>query len=167
VGHTWYAVLTGPGIRADCDFATFAVLTVEAARAEHGPGSAVARAVESAWEQVGVLGGAADSAEGTPGGEVAPVEGTEVLVRRTGGFAGLTRERAVRLAELPCEDADQWAHLLADRRLSAFANGPARPDACCYEVRCDAPPTQVSLPEPRLPAEVRGLLERTLAGTDG
>ncbi|MDF2091290.1 M4 family metallopeptidase [Knoellia sp. 3-2P3] len=167
VGRTWYAVLTGPGIRADCDFATFATLTVQAARAEHGTESALARAVESAWERVGVLGGATGSPEGAPGGEVAPVEGTEVLVRRTGGFAGLTRERAVRLAELPRDDADQWAHLLADRRLSAFANGPARPDAYCYEVRCDAPPTQVSLPEPRLPEEVRGLLERTLAGTDG
>jgi hypothetical protein len=169
VGRTWYAVLTGPGIRADCDFATFAALTVAAAQAEHGTGSAVARAVESAWERVGVLRGAAGAPVGAPGGEgeYASVEGTEVLVRRTGGFAGLTRERAVRLDQLPRADADQWAHLLAGRRLSAFANGPARPDAYCYEVRCDAPPTQVSLPEPRLPAEVRGLLERTLAGTDG
>lgn len=168
VGRTWYAVLTGPGISADCDFVTFAGLTVAAARDEHGDGSPAVQAVQSAWEQVGVL---RSAAPGEPGPvEPAPAEagrGTEVLVRRTGGFAGLTRERAVRLEELPREDADQWSHLLANRRLSAFANGPSHPDAYCYEVRCDAPATQVSMPEPRLPEEVRGLLERTLAGTDG
>jgi hypothetical protein len=72
----------------------------------------------------------------------------------------------VRLEELPGDDADQWSHLLSTRRLSAFSNGPTHPDAYCYEVRCDAPPTQVSMPEPRLPEEVRGLLERTLATGD-
>ncbi len=181
VGRTWYAVLTGPGIRADCDFVTFAGLTVAAARDEHGDGSPVVQAVQSAWEQVGVLRAAVPGApapsepapaepspaepDGGAGGQE-PGQGTEVLVRRTGGFAGLTRERAVRLEELPREDADQWSHLLANRRLSAFANGPSHPDAYCYEVRCDAPATQVSMPEPRLPEEVRGLLERTLAAGD-
>jgi hypothetical protein len=137
----------------------------------------VARAVESAWQRVGVVRtGAPDGpapggpAPDEPSGETdeqGPGQGTEVLVRRTGGFAGLTRERSVRLGELPREDADQWSHLLTTRRLSAFADGPARPDSYCYEVRCAAPPTQVSMPEPRLPEEVRGLLERTLAGEGG
>jgi hypothetical protein len=176
VGQVWYAVLTGPGISADCDFRTFAELTVAAARDGHGDGSAVARAVESAWQQVGVLhagvpevpapGGPAPAEPGGGDGGQEPGQGTEVLVRRTGGFAGMTRERSVRLGELPREDADQWSLLLATRRLSAFANGPARPDAYCYEVRCAVPPTQVSLSEPRLPEEVRGLLERTLASGD-
>ena len=185
VGPLWYAVLTGPGIRADCDFATFAGLTVAAARDEHGHDSPVAQAVQSAWEQVGVLRAPApgppapdqtasdetapdESVPAEPAGEgrQAPDGGTEVLVRRTGGFAGMTRERAVRLEELPREDADQWNHLLMNRRLSAFANGPTHPDAYCYEVRCDAPPTQVSMPEPRLPDEVRDLLERTLSTGD-
>lgn len=185
VGPLWYAVLTGPGIRADCDFATFAALTVAAARDEHGQESPVVRAVQSAWEQVGVLRVAAPGAPAPaepvpaeplptepvpaePGGgdEQTPGGGTEVLVRRTGGFAGMTRERAVRLEELPTEDADQWNHLLANRRLSAFANGPSHPDAYSYEVRCDVPPTRVSMPEPRLPDEVRDLLERTLGTAD-
>ena len=104
--------------------------------------------------------------EQVPAGKGEPGRGTEVLVRRTGGFAGLTRERSVRLEELPGDDADQWSQLLSTRRLSAFSNGPTHPDAYCYEVRCDAPPTQVSMPEPRLPDEVRGLLERTLASGD-
>jgi len=176
-GRVWYAVLTGPGISADCEFATFAGLTVDAARAQHGVGSPVARAVETAWQHVGVLRAGAPGApaprepavaepapaepEGAAGGQE-PGRGTEVLVRRTGGLAGLTRERAVRLEELSREDADQWSHLLAHRRLSAFADGPSHPDAYCYEVRCDAPPTRVSMHEPRLPDEVRELLERTL-----
>jgi hypothetical protein len=174
VGRAWYAVLTGPGISADCDFATFAELTVDAARAQDGGSSPLAQAVQSAWEQVGVLKAATPGApaptappEQEPtGGDGAPGRGTEVLVRRTGGFAGLVRERSVRLEELPGDDADQWSQLLSTRRLSAFSNGPTHPDAYCYEVRCAAPPTQVSMPEPRLPDEVRGLLERTLASGD-
>ena len=136
-GRIWYAALTGPGISADCDFATFAGLTVDAARSEFGEASPEADAVETAWRQVGVLGeagapGRRDGAPGrvvVPGGEgpaeegpwrrgpveegpvpegeapvpepEEPVDGTEVFVRRTGGFAGLTRERSVRLEEPP------------------------------------------------------------------
>ena len=54
-GAIWYAVLSGDGIKADCDFATFAGLTVAAAATAHGDGSAEQEAVRSAWEQVGVL----------------------------------------------------------------------------------------------------------------
>ena len=170
-GRLWYAVLTGPGISADCDFATFAGLTVGAARAQHGADSRVARAVAAAWQQVGILpaqGESSPTPRPEPGGEGLPPEGTpdgtEVLVRRTGGFGGLTRERTVRLGQLPEEDAHLWAHLLDKRRLSAFADGPSRPDAYCYEVRCALPPVEVSLPEQALPEDVRGLLERTLTG---
>ncbi len=54
-GRIWYAALTGPGISADCDFATFAGLTLAAALAEFGDGSPEVTAVESAWREVGVL----------------------------------------------------------------------------------------------------------------
>jgi len=192
-GRIWYAALTGPGISADCDFAIFAGLTVDAARSEFGEVSPEADAVESAWRQVGVLDGAgapgrgdgapdrvvvpsgeAPSEEGpveegpVPGGEAPvpepeePVDGTEVFVRRTGGFAGLTRERSVRLEELPRDDAQCWLSLLGGPQLSALAEGPSHPDAFCYEVRCSLPHVHVSLPEPGLPGEIRDLLERTL-----
>ena len=172
-GRIWYAALTGPGISADCDFATFARLTVAAAKGGFGAGSREASAVESAWEAVGVLDPGAASVpagERAPGAEVeeAPEPGaaTEVFLRRTGGFAGLTRERSVRLAELPGPDAEVWRALLGGGQLQALADSPTHPDAYCYEVCCRAPRLRVSLPEPALPGEVRDLLERTLSPGD-
>ena len=53
-GQIWYDTLTGDGIAADCDFATFAGLTVAAATARYGAGSSEVGAVEQAWTQVGV-----------------------------------------------------------------------------------------------------------------
>jgi hypothetical protein len=168
-GRIWYAALTGPGISADCDFATFAGLTTAAAEAEFGGGSREVSAVESAWDAVGVLGpaavpvpgGAAEQPPAEGGGE--PGAATEVLVRRTGGLAGLTRERSVRLADLPGQDAEVWRALLGGGQLLALADAPTYPDAYCYEVCCRAPKVRVSLPEPGLPGSLRDLLERTLA----
>ncbi|HRA27774.1 protealysin inhibitor emfourin, partial [Ornithinibacter sp.] len=96
-----------------------------------------------------------------------PTSGTQVNVRRTGGFAGRTVERTVTLGELPKADAKAWRSLLADDHLPALADrasgGSRMPDSFCYGVRCDAPPIDVELPEPHLSDEVRTLLERTLA----
>ena len=175
-GRIWYAALTGPGISADCDFATFAGLTLAAALAEFGDASPEVTAVESAWREVGVLrarrspaaGGGRGAKAGAGAGSTAasPSGATELLVRRTGGFAGLRRERSVRLDELPVDDAHHWRCLLVDERLAALIDGPSHPDAFCYEVQCSAPAVQVSLPEPGLPDEVRALFERTLLGAD-
>ena len=90
-----------------------------------------------------------------------------VHVRRTGGVAGITRERTVTLERLPEEDARAWRRLLADDRLHALARAAEerdrhRPDAFCYTVACDDPHVEVDLPEPAVPDEVRDLLERTL-----
>ncbi|MCA0292808.1 MAG: M4 family metallopeptidase [Actinobacteria bacterium] len=63
-GRIWYAVLTGPGISADCDFVTFAGLTVDEAIGQYGVQSPEVAAVKSAWAQVGVLGGAESDGEG-------------------------------------------------------------------------------------------------------
>ncbi len=53
-GQVWYDALTGSGIKADCDFATFARLTVRAAKTRFGKGSAQHQAVQAAWRSVGV-----------------------------------------------------------------------------------------------------------------
>ena len=53
-GHVWYDVLTGGNVPVDCDFATFARLTVEAATARFGDGSSQHTAVAQAWDKVGV-----------------------------------------------------------------------------------------------------------------
>ena len=56
-GQIWFDTITGD-IRADCDFATFAGLTVAAAAARHGEGSDVVDAVRAAWDAVGLGEGA-------------------------------------------------------------------------------------------------------------
>ncbi|WP_376715360.1 M4 family metallopeptidase [Janibacter limosus] len=55
-GLIWCDVLTGE-IATDCDFATFAALTVAAAQARYGEGSTQAAAVADDWQQVGVVAG--------------------------------------------------------------------------------------------------------------
>ncbi len=180
-GQIWFDTITGE-IKADCDFATFAGLTVSAALARHGEDSAQVRAVRAAWDAVGVPHGPEPggtdmvplpdtSGDETPGHDPVPIPpGTEVSVRRTGGFAGLRRERTVALAELPDDDADTWRTLLAGDRLEALARESAaatgHPDAFCYGVRCATPPLDVEIQEPELSSEVRSLFERTLS-TDG
>ena len=184
-------MLSGDGIRADCDFATFAGLTVAAAAAAHGEGSAQQLAVRSAWEQVGVLAASTEPSQpgeptepgepGEPGQPVsrasrasrrsasrvpqgAPVADAWVLLRRTGGFAGLVRERRVALGELPERDARDWQHLLAAptlQRIAASTEG-THPDAYTYSVVCDEAGCDVTIEEPHLPEAIHSLFERTL-----
>lgn len=192
-GQVWFDTVTGD-ISADCDFTTFADLTIAAATARHGEGHEVVTAVRAAWESVGVLGGAAGGGTPAPGGsqdepapadpeptepepsepapnEPSPAPGTQVRVRRTGGVAGRTLERTVTLDELPRRDAHAWQGLLAEDRLSAIAREAAGtrriPDSFCYGVQCEVPPLDVELPEMELTDDVRGLLERTLTTGEG
>ena len=162
-GAIWYAAVTGD-IKADCDFVTFAGLTEVAALEAYGEDSPEVTAVREAWREVGVTD---TPPTGAPrgGAERAPRDGAEprrVQVRRTGGFAGQVRERTVSLDDLPDDDASAWRTLLASPTLMALARGRMVPDAFCYGVSCDAPPLDVSIPEPALPEGVRELFDRTL-----
>jgi len=160
-GQIWYDVLTGSRIRRDCDFATFAALTREAAVARFGDGSTQAAAVDEAWRTVGVVPDV-EPVE-TPAGSQSDSRPTDLTVRRTGGFGGLVRERTLRLDDLPDDDASQWRDLLQGDRLTRLADAPTHPDAFCYGVRCDVPRLDVTIPEPALEPDVRDLFERTLA----
>jgi hypothetical protein len=153
-GQIWYDVLTGSAIRPDCDFATFAGLTLDAATARFGAGSSQAIAVEQAWNTVGVTGTASTK----------PAEATtaDLTLRRTGGFGGLRLERSCDLAELPAEDATRWRDLLASDRLTALADAPTHPDAFTYAVRSEGAGVDLAIPEPALGADLRELFERTL-----
>ncbi len=173
-GPVWYAVVTGDAIRADCDFATFAQLTVDAAASAHGDGSATHSAIRDAWVTVGVLaqgggGAASDAAAGDePMGEVhgeVPSPATRVLLRRTGGFAGLVRERPFLLGELPDRDTKNWQHLLAAPTLQQIAREEGgHPDMFCYSVSCRQAGLDVTVAEPHLPEAIHELFERTLEG---
>jgi hypothetical protein len=188
-GAIWYAVISGDGIRADCDFSTFADLTVAAAGAAHGDGSPQQQAVRSAWEQVGVLtppagdgtsgssdtSGTSGTSKTSPSPSPAPeprstpqLPGTdaELRLRRTGGFAGLVRERQTTLGELPDPDTHDWQHLLAAPTLQQIAATTERPqpDAFCYSVVCAQVDLDVTIAEPHLPEAIHSLFERTLGG---
>ncbi len=193
-GQIWYSVLSGGPIKADCDFATFAGLTVDAAGQLFGSDSAQQRAVRSAWEQVGVTRAAAgkkapvpaapakrgrsgSAAIGSPSDAVGsppdpagaaapdsaagpPLEAVHtVTVRRSGGFAGRTLERTVRLGDLPAQVAEQWTALLAGGPPPA-SGGRTHPDAFVYQL--EAGPLAVTLSEHDLPADLRGLFRSTL-----
>ncbi|KGN37440.1 peptidase M4 [Knoellia subterranea KCTC 19937] len=165
-GAIWYAAITGD-IKADCDFATFAALTEAAAEGLHGADSAEVAAVRSAWQEVGVTDAAAPTPHPSANPDTVPDPATgpqQVQVRRTGGFAGITRERTVVLDELPEIDALAWRSLLAgpEPRLREFAGGTQQPDRFCYGVSCEAPPLDLTLQEPALPTTVRELFDRTL-----
>ncbi len=158
-GRVWYDVLTGPDILPGCDFATFATLTANAAVARFGDG-AEAAAVRSAWETVGVGASTADAP--SSGGDGLDPD-TPLLVRRTGGVAGLVRERRTSLAELPRSDRRAWAGLLAEGTLPALAaQSEPKPDVFCYGVVCQAAEVDVEVAEHDLPSHLRALFERTL-----
>lgn len=172
-GQVWWDVVSGGQIRTDCDFATFARLTVAAAAARYGDGSAPHQSVLTAWQTVGVLtatgrrsvratraaratGAAAASPSDLPSGE------TSVLVRRTGGFAGLVTERQVTLGQLPVRERTAWQALLTEPTLVDTPAHSEQPDAFCYEVSSPQLGLTTTVAEPLLPAPVRNLLERTL-----
>lgn len=168
-GTIWVDAITGD-IAADCDFVTFAALTEGAASRRFGVGSPEHRAVREAWTTVGVItAGGGGAAVGTnswtgsaPPSEVAD---TEVLVRRSGGFTGVVRERRVRLDELEPAEARAWVDLLTGPELRAAvarAERPGAADRYSYAVCCDEPPVDVEVPEAALDEPTRELLERTL-----
>lgn len=178
-GQVWYDALTGDGIAADCDFATFADLTVRAAETRYAADAPEVRAVRDAWVQVGVLEPPADSADDSGAGDAAGSEGgddvtgtssanaAELRIRRTGGLAGLRRERVVALDWLPSDDADAWRDLLSADRLAGLAREAAQraravPDSYTYHVACPPDADEVELPEQALPDRLRELLHRTL-----
>jgi hypothetical protein len=93
-----------------------------------------------------------------------PGADAQVLLRRTGGFAGLVRERQVALGDLPERDAKDWQHLLAAptlQRIAAIEDRP-QPDAYCYSVVCEQVDLDVAVAEPHLPEAIHQLFERTL-----
>ncbi|MBK9476398.1 MAG: M4 family metallopeptidase [Tetrasphaera sp.] len=167
-GLVWHDTITGD-IRADCDFATFAALTLAAATARFGPESVQVRELAAAWALVEVVPAAPAPPKArsrrrstSPAPRAAAVE-----VTRSGGFAGQVRTATAALADLPTKDRAHWRSLLADRTLEELAaRAPEQPwpDAFVYGVRCAAPSIDVTIPEPGLTDEVRSLFDRTLEG---
>jgi hypothetical protein len=61
----------------------------------------------------------------------------EITVRRTGGFAGVTRTARVQTHALDPGDADQLHALVRDADLPAVASKPSGADRFQYEIHVD------------------------------
>lgn len=163
VGRVWYDVLTGPGLTTTTDFAGFAALTLTAAAARFGAGSGQHNAVRTAWEEVGVpvAGGRRPKASKSPA--PAPDPRADLVVRRTGGLAGLSRERSLMLGDLPAADAQAWATLLAgEHGVSRPPEAEATRDGFCYAVASSHHHVRFTVAEGQLSDAVRELFDRTL-----
>ncbi len=145
-GRIWYDALVS-GLDPGTDFATFAAATITAA-GEHS------KAVEDAWTQVGVIGGEAPA-------PVIPAQAndTYVVVARTGGIAGLTKEGIV---DIESDDprAPVVRELVQRIDFRAISSGQARPDRFVYRFRYAAIETQVN--EPALTEDLRNLAQIVL-----
>lgn len=161
VGPVWFDVLTGPRIPADCDFATFARLTIDGATARYGPDHTVTAAVAAAWRAVEVI-----PAEGVVDAQTPSDlgKGSDVLtLTRAGGVAGMVRQRTVTLHELPEADANAWQALLASPRLEALGRQhTSGADEFRYDVSQAGTSVAQSVPETALTCDERELLRRTL-----
>ena len=179
-GQVWVDTITGD-ISADCDFATFARLTVAAATARHGAGSEVVAAVQAG---LGCRGRRRPGpphpsapATSTPSADAGAGAARPAPDPRAGHRGQRAPHRRVRRAH---RRAHRGAGRAAQRRrpglaLPARRRRPARagragrrPAAACptpTATACAArlPPLDLELPELELPDDVRSLLERTLA----
>ncbi len=119
-GRIWYDALTGGGITPTTDFAGFADAVIAAA-GEHTD------VVADAWQQVGVSSSAATPEPVTD----EPPEPSRVVVRRTGGFAGMVAEGAV---DLDGDDprAPQVRILITRIDFASITVGPPQPDRYVY-----------------------------------
>jgi hypothetical protein len=160
-GRIWYDVLTGGTLTPDTDFADFSAASSVAA--DRLFGAAAARAVADAWRQVGVEPAvvgipSADPADGGPAdGEAQP----RVVLRRSGGFAGLRVEREIDVRALAAPERDAWLSLLASPVLGELQAADPQPDRYVYQVT-GPDGIAVTAGEQQLPADVRDLIERTL-----
>lgn len=161
-GQVWYDVVTGGRLARDADFAAFAALTVQAAGARFGGGSAQEGAVRAAWAQVGVTGAAAESTPTPLTTNGTASRASVVGVARSGGLAGRRIEREIDLDSIPGDRADEWRSLLGSGVLQRLPLAEPAPDRFIYRVWCPGADLDVTTGEQQLPEHVRATFEATL-----
>ena len=99
-GKIWYDALVSGDVVPQSDFASFARATLSSARRMFGSDQSVAAKVESAWATVGLLG---TGGGGRPSGRIRGGAGAAniVAVRRSGGYAGVSRTGELDLSSDP------------------------------------------------------------------
>ncbi|MEX0426846.1 protealysin inhibitor emfourin [Nocardioides sp. DS6] len=151
-GRIWFDALTS-GIGPDTDFAGFAAATVAAAGDQ-------ADAVRQAWETVGVTPAASAAAGGAATGAGASTSGSQVRVRRSGGFTGRTVEGAV---DLDADDdrAGELRDLVGRVDVAALPQEQApQPDRYVYDF--DLCGSTCRLPEQHLTTELQRIADLVL-----
>ncbi len=142
-GQIWYDALTS-GLAPDIDFAKFAAVTVNCAVLRSGPQSPEAQAVRSAWARVGVQ-----------------VELPRPLVlERSGGLLGHSRECTIDLTALEAPERDPWLSSVYAIQ-EAPEPRPQHPDRFVYRVTCPGGKV-TSAAEEALPTKIRSFLDDSL-----
>ncbi len=128
-GQIWYDALTSGSVTADTDFAGFAAATVASAQKLFADDSRIADQVQAAWTTVGVIGTDQPVPEANPGSSTA----SKVAVRRSGGFAGMTRSAEM---DLRSDPHGQEVQQLLDRvDFGLFTDSAPMPDRFVYQVQ--------------------------------
>jgi len=146
-GRIWYAALTSADVGADTDFAAFAAATVAAA-GDH------ADVVSEAWRTVGVGGSTSSGAGPAPG-----TRSTTVAVKRTGGFAGITKEGVVDL-EGGDERAGELRDLVGRVDVASLPGGTGGADRFVYDF--DLCGAQCRVPEQHLTPDLHRIAQLVL-----
>ena len=160
-GKIWYDALVSGELTPRADFAAFARATVSSAGRLFGNDQSVTSKVESAWATVGVIGDQAAPVEppaAAGGGSTIGAPAGIVAVRRSGGYAGVTRTGELDLDSDPeGEEVRQLLMLVEPAQLSI--SSPA-PDRFVYTVECGA--WHLTLPEQDLTPELYRVVQIVL-----
>jgi hypothetical protein len=167
-GKVWYDALTAGEVTADSDFRGFATATVSSAQRVFPDDASVADQVRSAWEQVGVL----DATGQTPPAPAGPVpvdavppvpaeRARTVAVRRSGGFAGVTRRGELDLDGDP--QGPEVRQLLIQADLSRLTTSAPAPDRFTYTVALGD--WELAVPEQDLTPELHQVVRIVLDGS--
>jgi hypothetical protein len=160
-GKIWYDALVSGELTPRADFAAFARATLSSAGRLFGNDQSVAAKVESAWASVGVLGdqvAVVDPPDAPDGGSPIGAPASIVAVRRSGGYAGVTRTGELDLDSDPAgEEVRQLLMLVEPGQLSV--SSPA-PDRFVYTVECGA--WHLTVPEQDLTPELYRVVQIVL-----
>jgi hypothetical protein len=158
-GQTWYDAITSGEVTAQTDFVGFARATVSSAARLFPDDARVADEVRAAWTEVGV------ALDGPAPPEVvqSPAAAQLVAVRRSGGFAGVSKAGELDLDADP--DGPEVRDLLTGVDLQGLTSNPAAPDRFVYTLEYG--PHRVTLPEQDLTPELHRVVQLVLGNHRG
>lgn len=154
VGKVWYDALTAGEVGASADFAAFARSTVSSSTRLFGADSEVTHQIARAWAEVGVT--PSDTAPARP--RPAPLPISRVAVRRSGGFAGVTRAAERDLLDDPA--GEELRRLLLAVDMQDLLVSPPTPDRFVYTVEYGQ--SRLTVPEQDLTPELHRVVEIVL-----